>query len=129
MFLTVSCRHGRDLQGSQQLLRYYALLTIIACIATPAIADGDPEKGKVLVKKWGCIECHGLSGNTRSAQTREVPMLPGQPAVFLAKRMAEYKTGKHDGLVDWARMGTLVQGLNEDDMKDIAAYYEAQKRY
>ena len=26
-------------------------------------------------------------------------------------------------------MGTLVQGLSEDDMKDIAAYYEAQKRY
>ncbi len=102
-------------------MRHFALLAIIACIATPAVADGDPAKGKVLIKEWGCIECHGLSGNTRSARTREVPMLGGQPAVFLAKRLAEYKAGKHDDLVDWSRMGTLVQGLSEDDMKDIAA--------
>jgi cytochrome c553 len=111
------------------MLRHYVLLTIIACIATPAIADGDPVNGKVLIKKWYCIDCHGLTGNTRSTRTREVPMLAGQPAVFLAKRLAEYKSGKHDGLVDWSRMGTLVQGLSEDDMNDIAAYYEAQKRY
>ena len=109
--------------------RYLLFLAAVVLSATPGSADEDMKKGKALIKKWGCIECHGMSGNTRSASTREVPMLAGQPATFLAKRIAEYKLGKHDDLDDWSKMGTLVRGLSEKDITDISGYYAAQKRY
>ncbi len=56
-------------------------------------------------------------------------MLAGQPAVFLAKRLIEYKTSELNHIKDWSKMGTLVQGLSEKDIELIAAWYEAQKRY
>ena len=111
------------------MTRIFALAAVLPIFAKPTLAGGDIERGKALIKEWGCIGCHGLSGNNRSTPTRETPMLAGQPAAFLAKRIAEYKAGKHNDVEDWSKMGTLVQGLSEQDALDISAFYAAQKRY
>ena len=104
------------------------ILIMASGFATPVGAD-DLKAGRDLIKEWGCIECHGLSGNNRSTKTRVIPMLAGQPAAFLVKRLEEYQSGLHKDLEDWSKMGNLVQGLTENEMQLISRYYEAQKRY
>jgi cytochrome c553 len=43
--------------------------------------------------------------------------------------MNEYKTEVRADIDTWSRMSKRVQGLSDQDMEDIAAHYEAQKRY
>jgi cytochrome c553 len=105
------------------------LSTAVVLFASPALADGDVEKGKALIKAWSCTQCHGLTGNDRSAQEFPVPMLAGQPAAFTVNRLVQYKTIKMENDKSWTRMATFAQGLSRQDMIDIAAYYESQKRY
>ena len=108
-----------------------ALTTLIASVllAGTAWAEGDPAKGKKLVKSWECKDCHGISGNARSAPDQPVPMLAGQPASYLIKRMKEYKADLHDDLQHWSRMTKFIDGLSDQDIEDIAAHYAGQKRY
>lgn len=104
------------------------MFLLAAALGSPALADERIANGKALIKSWGCTQCHGLTGNDRSAQEFPVPMLAGQPADFLVRRLKQYKTVDLDDPV-WRRKTRLTQGLSERDMADIAAYYEAQKRY
>ena len=43
--------------------------------------------------------------------------------------MNEYKTGARADFDNWPRMSRLVKGLSDQDIEDITAYYEAQKRF
>ena len=107
-------------------------LTILSCFclsASVAWAEGNAANGKKLVKKWDCISCHGLSGNNRSSADEPVPMLAGQPAGYLVKAMNEYKAEIRSDIDTWSRMSKRVQGLSDQDIEDIAAHYEAQKRF
>ncbi len=110
----------------------FRLLAIVSCfcvVASVALAEGDIVNGKKLIKKWDCMRCHGLTGNDRSSKDRPIPMLAGQPAGYLVKAMNDYKTGARADFDNWPRMSRLVKGLSDQDIEDIAAYYEAQKRY
>lgn len=111
------------------MFRSLAILSCLCVVASVAWAEGDPVNGKKLINKWDCIVCHGLSGNTRSSEDRPIPMLAGQPAGYLVKAMNDYKTGARADFDTWSRMSRLVKGLSDQDIEDIAAYYEAQKRY
>ena len=82
-----------------------------------------------LIEKWDCIRCHGLTGNDRSSEDQPTPMLAGQPAGYLVKAMNDYKTGVRANFDDWPKMSKLVRGPSNQDIEDIAAYYETQKRY
>ncbi len=97
--------------------------------AMPSWAEGDPKKGKKLIKSWDCTKCHGISGNARSSKDEPVPMLAGQPAGDLIKALTEYKSGIRNDNETWSRMSKRVQGLSNQDIEDIAAHYEAQKRF
>jgi len=109
--------------------RLAAACLAIVCIAGSANADGDAKEGKARAKSWGCFECHGLSGNDRSAQEFPVPMLAGQPAAFLAGRLGLYRRLDRPDDASWTRMRTYAVGLDDADAADIAAWYAAQKRY
>ena len=111
------------------MFRHTVLWVLLTFMTTSALAGGDPDKGKVLIKSWNCTQCHGLTGNDRSAQEFAVPMLAGQPAAFIVMRLKQYKSTSMEGDKSWERMTTFAQGLSETDMQDIATYYEAQKRY
>ncbi len=108
----------------------YTVCSLFLIISTcNAFAEGDLANGKKLIKKWDCVACHGLSGNTRSSRDEPVPMLAGQPAGYTVKAIKEYKAGTRADFDTWSRMSKRVAGLSEQDMKDIAAHYEAQKRF
>ncbi len=100
--------------------------------ASPAFADGDYNRGKVLAKQWECTNCHGLTGNERWPDTpglAAVPMLAGQPAKYLVKSLREFGAGDRIDDSELKKMSLISQSLNDQDMEDIAAYFSAQKRY
>ena len=98
-------------------------------MAIEAQADGDPQNGKMLAREWECARCHGLDGNARSIKARPTPMIAGQPEIYLAKEMKNYRDGNRVDPNDWSKMTRMLQDLSDQDIDDLAAYYASQKRY
>ena len=106
-----------------------SILAALAALPGSVWAEGDAANGKMLAKASRCGFCHGDDGNARSTSLQVVPMLAGQPAAYLVQEMKNYAEGLR---VDTSRKGNMtkeLQRLGEQDYEDIAAFYEAQKRY
>ncbi|MDU8946448.1 c-type cytochrome [Ovoidimarina sediminis] len=107
------------------------LLVIILAslgIAETAIAEGDPENGRDLARS-NCARCHGVDGNARSTSFQPVPMLAGQPSVYLLNEMKNYVSGARVDSSKGASMTKFLRDLSDQDLADLAAFYEVQKRY
>lgn len=78
---------------------------------------GDVAKGKALAEK--CAACHGADGN---APAPNFPRLAGQYESYLVKAIQDYQSGKRQNPV----MQSMVQGLTEAQIRDLAAYYASQ---
>lgn len=83
---------------------------------------GDPDLGKI--KSPSCVFCHGANGQ---AVNPSYPNLNGQNAPYLFQSMREYKQGNRSGPLA-EMMQAQLSRLNEQDLKDIAAFYAAQER-
>ena len=79
---------------------------------------GDIEAGKT--KSAVCAACHGADGNSTNAAW---PSLAGQHASYIYKQLKDFKEGRRIN----ASMTGMVALLNDDDMKNVAAYYESQQ--
>jgi len=79
----------------------------------------DIEAGKT--KSALCAGCHGQDGNSANAIW---PKLAGQHASYLVKQLKEFKDGTRADAVMQGMAATLA---TEQDMQDVAAYYESQK--
>ena len=69
-----------------------------------------------------CVGCHGIKGYQASfPEVYKVPMIAGQSAKYIASALTEYKQGnrKHP------TMRSVAATLSEQDIADIAAYYES----
>ena len=85
---------------------------------------GDPQKGKAIVSQV-CVACHALDGN--SAQPVN-PVLAGQFAAYTAKQLANFKSqGGHAAARPSNVMGPMVANLSDDDIQNLAAYFEIQR--
>jgi cytochrome c553 len=84
---------------------------------TASAADAEAGKAKSAV----CASCHGADGNSTNPIW---PSLAGQHASYLYKQLMDFKQGRRAN----ATMAGMVAALSEDDMKDLAAYYESQAR-
>ena len=97
------------------------LLTVVCSL--PALAQdvqGDPLAGsrKIAV----CMGCHGIKGfHTAFPETHRVPKLSGQSAGYISAALHAYQSGerKHPS------MRTTATSLKEQDIADLAAYYES----
>jgi cytochrome c553 len=78
----------------------------------------DVEAGKA--KSAACAACHGVDGNSSNGMW---PSLAGQHASYIYKQLTDFKAGRRVN----ASMAPMVLGLNDDDMKNLAAYYESQR--
>jgi cytochrome c553 len=68
-----------------------------------------------------CIGCHNIEGYQASfPEVHKVPMIAGQSAKYIVSALQQYKKGdrKHP------TMKGIAQSLSDQDMNDIAAYYE-----
>ncbi len=78
---------------------------------------GDAAKGKEVAAK--CASCHGEDGN---APAPNFPRLAGQYESYLVKAIQDYQSGKRNNPI----MQSMVQGLSEEDVKNVSAYYASQ---
>ena len=104
------------------LLTLPALL--VACVtALPANAQeikGDAKAGEKKIAM--CIGCHGIAGYHASfPEVYRVPKISGQGAKYIVSALTAYQKGdrKHPS------MRGIVDNLNDQDIADVAAYYEA----
>lgn len=90
-----------------------------AAAPAPAAPKVDLERGKQIATTV-CAACHGADGVSAAPAN---PNLAAQHGGYVAAQLAAFKSG--------ARPSPIMQGmaapLTPEDMRDVGAYYEAQK--
>ena len=66
-----------------------------------------------------CSSCHGPNGNSTNP---EWPRLAGQSAVYIAEQLRLFKSGVRNNPI----MKPLAGTLSDQDISDVAVYYQAQ---
>jgi cytochrome c553 len=66
-----------------------------------------------------CASCHGPAGNSVNP---EWPRLAGQSAVYIAEQLRLFRAGVRNNPI----MKPLASTLSDQDISDLAVYYEAQ---
>ena len=106
----------------QKLLICLYVTVALGSMAIPAAAQ-DAAAGEK--KAAMCIGCHGIPGYQASfPEVHKVPMIAGQNAKYLVNALAAYKKGdrKHP------TMRGIAVTLSDNDMADLAAFYEQQPK-
>ncbi len=103
----------------------FKILTLIwAFIALPATLHaedlkGDPAAGQK--KNAMCIGCHGIHGYQASfPEVYRVPKISQQSGKYIEAALRAYKSGDRRHMT----MRSVAQGLSDQDIVDLAAYYE-----
>ena len=99
----------------------FAMLVACATSSTYAQAvQGDVKAGEGKVAM--CIGCHGIHGYQASfPEVHKVPMISGQSAGYIAAALEAYRKGDRNH----PSMRGIAQTLSDQDIADVAAYYEA----
>ena len=84
-----------------------------------ATAKADLAKGQAAAVI--CAACHGGDGNSAIAVN---PNLAGQHAQYITKQLMNFKSGERNNAIMKGMVATLA---TDEDMKNVAAYYAAQK--
>ncbi len=90
------------------------LLPALAMAAGPDLARADQ------IVATRCSLCHGPEGASASPV---FPRLAGQHAEYVAKQLADFKSGKRTS----EAMKPQAEGLSDSDMKALGAYFESKK--
>ncbi|CAH2793060.1 MAG: Cytochrome c4 [Candidatus Burkholderia crenata] len=89
-------------------------------------AKPDVTKGQAIATQI-CASCHGAADGSRAGGA--FPKLAGQHAEYIVKQLKDYKT--QPGAKEPARKNPIMAGiagaLNDQDMVNVAAYFETQK--
>ena len=106
-------------------MKSLCVVALAALFATSVMADEakgpakpDLAKGET-ISKTVCAACHTADGS-RGIPTN--PILQGQHADYLVKQLTEFKAGKRDNAV----MKPMASTLSEDDMRNVAAFYQSK---
>jgi len=77
----------------------------------------DIEAGRTAAN--ACAACHGMDGNSSNPA---FPSLAGQGKKYLIKQLEDYRSGARANPI----MAPQAQGLSDDDIVNLAAFYAAQ---
>jgi cytochrome c553 len=80
-------------------------------------AHGSAQNGAT--KSAVCSSCHGPNGNSSNP---EWPRLAGQSAMYIAEQLRLFRAGTRNNPI----MKPLAAGLSDQDISDLAVYYQAQ---
>ena len=100
-----------------------ALAVLSFASLAPAALAQDAKAGEK--KAAMCIGCHGIPGYQASfPEVHKVPMISGQGAKYIVSALTAYKKGdrKHP------TMRGIAAALSDQDMADLAAFYETQPK-
>lgn len=105
--------------------KFLLSLTALVIIGATSLAGAQEVKGVAAAgekKITMCIGCHGIAGYKASfPEIYRVPKISGQGAKYIASALTAYQKGdrKHPS------MRGIAASLSEQDIADVAAYYEA----
>jgi cytochrome c553 len=91
----------------------FAALVMFGAVSTVSAA-GNAADGKT--KSASCAACHGVDGNS---MVPTFPKLAGQHASYIAKQLADFKSGDRKD----PTMNGMAAPLSEQDMADLGAYF------
>lgn len=100
------------------------IATLLVSLTAAVTAHAQGVKGNVKAgagKVAMCIGCHGIHGYKSSfPEVYHVPKIAGQNAKYIAAALEGYKKGdrKHPS------MRGIAQSMSEQDIADVAVYYE-----
>ena len=97
--------------------QFAAVLLALSGLLTFTAHAGDAEAGKS--KSAVCAACHGADGNSTNAMW---PSLAGQHSSYIYKQLTDFKEGRRED----PSMSGMVANLSDQDMQDLAAYFESQ---
>ena len=95
-------------------IRLVAGLVGVFGFAFPAVA-ADVNAGKAKADAI-CAVCHGAQG---IATLPNAPNLAGQPQIYLAEQLKNYRSGKRTHEV----MGVIAKPLSDQDIENTSAWY------
>ena len=94
------------------------LLGTSLAAASVGAQEGSVEAGRA--KSATCAACHGVDGNS---VTPDWPMLAGQHASYIVRQLQAFKSGERTDVT----MKPFADLLSDQEMLDVAAYFESQK--
>lgn len=96
--------------------KFCILLFLSLVVVSFSAQSGNITTGKE--KAALCSGCHGADGISVSSI---IPNLAGQKEEYLVLSLKAFKSGSRKNGI----MSSIVSGLSNDDMDDVAAYYSS----
>lgn len=105
---------------NKTLTTIFALaVACVTAVSNAQEAKGDVQAGQKKIAM--CIGCHGIPGYQSSfPEVHKVPMISGQSAKYIASALNAYKKGERLH----PTMRGIADSLSDQDIADVAAYYE-----
>jgi cytochrome c553 len=104
----------------------FVALLAASSMSVAAQGKSDPARGEMLYNKGdasrgitACMACHGASGNSTISQN---PKLAAQHETYTVKQLRDFTTPLRKNPV----MTAIASAMNEQDMRDVAAYLSLQ---
>jgi len=94
----------------------FALL-VYSQASADGLVDGSYEDGAT--KAVRCGACHGPDGNSVNPQW---PSIAGQHAPYIVRQLKAFQNGERTNIL----MSSQAMTLTEQDMKDVAVFFDAQ---
>ena len=107
------------------MIKRWLTVVGLGMLSSMAFAEGEaatkPDLAKGQAAAMVCAACHGGDGNSAIAIN---PSLAGQHPQYITKQLMNFKSGERNNAVMKGMVATLA---TDDDMKNVAAYFAAQK--
>jgi len=102
------------------MLKKTALVSslVLSLCSIGAASAGDVAAGKA--KAATCVGCHGVNG---ISMIPTYPNLAGQKAAYTAKQLKAFRDKTRTDMI----MAGFAASLSDEDIDDLAAYYESLK--
>lgn len=109
------------LMNAKYLQRVAAALLVVTACSAGAQAGGNEQAAKAA--NSACAGCHSIGGYQASfPKVFRVPMIAGQSAKYIEAALQAYKRGERSH----PSMTAIAQGLTDQQIADLAAYYSAR---
>ena len=95
------------------------LSTLVLALVAGTASAGDIAAGRAQADR-ACAVCHGPNGLSMQPN---VPNLAGQPAIYLAEQLKNYRSGKRAHEV----MSVIAKPLTDAEIENLAAWYAAMQ--